>query len=159
MAHAPAQLLDQPQAFSGTVHVRAGAISFRHDLDSLPRDPAHPDESTVHRLEDVMYERGPGFEERWVLASQPGEAVGLVELRPAGEAPSLARLVRVGPLMLATWGGRHPGGAQFNARHDWTRERPLGRCDDAWELDEAAVALGTEGALPADWSAVEPWEV
>ncbi|HWE65645.1 MAG TPA: hypothetical protein VG298_03285 [Acidimicrobiales bacterium] len=154
-------LLDQPQAFSGTVSVAGGDISFHHDLDSLPRDPAHPDQGTVHRREDVMFERGPGFEERWIMATLPGDDVGLAELYSLSGDRSelLARLIRIGPLVLAVWGGRSAGGAQFNRRHEWSRERPLNTCADTWRLDQAALALGTGDPLPEGWVAVAMEEV
>src|SRR5258707_15859524 len=44
--------LDLPQAFGGSVEVARGVITFHHDLDSMHRDPAHPDVSTVHRIAD-----------------------------------------------------------------------------------------------------------
>jgi hypothetical protein len=152
-------LLDRPQAFSGTVEVAGGEISFHHDLDSLPRDPAHPDQGTVHRLEDVMFERGPGFEERWVVSSLPGDDVAIAELRATQEGAVLARLIRVGPLALAIWSGADPGGAQYNTRHDWTKERPLGSCDDGWLVDATAAALGVGAPLPGDWALLDPGEV
>src|SRR5580692_7098602 len=109
-------LLDQPQAFSGTVRVSGGYISFHHDLDSLDRDPAHPDQGTVHRIGDAMYERGPGFEELWVEASFPGDVGIVAEWRePQGQIP-MARIVRVGPVAIAVWGGPVAGGTQFDQR-------------------------------------------
>jgi hypothetical protein len=154
-------MLDQAQAFSGSVLVKGGDISFHHDLDSLPRDPAHPDEGTVHRLGNVMFERGPGYEERWVVASLPGDDIGVAELRPpsdGGSAP-LARLVRVGPLAIAVWGGATPGGAQFDRRHDWARERVVNMDLDKWKIDEAAAALGADTPLPVGWTVVELEEI
>ncbi len=109
--------MDQPQAFSGTVKIGQGAISFHHDLDSLPRDPAHPDQGTVHRKDTMMYERGPGFEEHWLASSLPGDDVAVAELHESGSegGPPLARLVRIGSVVaLAVWGGAVPGGAQFS---------------------------------------------
>jgi hypothetical protein len=153
-------ILDQPQAFSGTVMVDRGAISFHHDLDSLPRDPAHPDEGTVHRRANVMFERGPGFEERWVVASLPGDDVDLAELRPSDDAPPLARLIRIGSIALAVWGGPTPGGAQFNqVGGAWASQRLLHDCDPALAVDEAATAAGLGGPLPAGWVTVDPGEV
>jgi hypothetical protein len=155
----PQSVLDQPQAFSGTVVVQGGDISFHHDLDSLSRHPAHPDEGTVHRREDIMFERGPGFEERWVVSSLPGDDIGVAQLHVAGDTPPLARLIRIGPLALAVWGGQRPGGAQYNARHEWTRERPLGEGEAGWEIDAAAWALGSGDPLPAGWVAIDKEEV
>jgi hypothetical protein len=152
-------LLDRPQAFSGMVEVAGGEISFHHDLDSLSRDPAQPDQGTVHRLEDVMFERGPGFEERWVVSSLPGDDVAIAELRASPEGAVLARLVRVGPLALAIWSGADPGGAQFNKRHVWSRERPLGSCDDRWLVDAVAAAVGEGAPAPGDWVLLDPGEV
>jgi hypothetical protein len=153
-------ILDQPQAFSGTVMVDQGAISFHHDLDSLPRDPAHPDEGTVHRLANVMFERGPGFEERWVVASLPGDDVSLAELCPSDEARPLARIVRIGSIALAVWGGPTPGGAQFNqVGGGWTNQRHLHDCDRALAVDEAVTGMGSGGPLPAGWVTVDPGEV
>jgi hypothetical protein len=151
-------VLDQPQAFSGTVRVSAGAISFHHDLDSLPRDPAHPDEGTVHRQADVMFERGPGFEERWVVASSPGDEVGLAELRPSNAAPQV-RLIRIGAVALAVWGHPTPGGAQFTQGNGWRRERSLPDGAPRPEIDAAAQALGQGGPLPPGWITIEPGEV
>jgi hypothetical protein len=154
-------ILDQSQAFSGSVLVQGGAISFHHDLDSLPRDPAHPDEGTVHRIRDVMYERGRGYEERWIMTSLPGDDVGVAELRApgVGDSPLLARLVRVGVVALAVWGGATRGGAQFNQDHDWVRERTLNDCDTALKIDAAVVALAEGGPLPDGWVTIDPGEI
>ncbi len=154
-------MLDQPQAFSGTVKLARGLISFHHDLDSLARDPAHPDEGTVHRRDNVMYERGPGFEEHWLASSLPGDDIALAELRPAGidgGAP-LARLARVGPVALAVWGGATPGGAQFTKASGWSAERRLGGNGDAMAVDEAAHRAGRDEPLPRGWVTIDPGEV
>jgi hypothetical protein len=154
----PTNMLDLAQAFSGTVTLVTGAISFHHDLDSLARDPGHPDQGTVHRQRDVMYERGTGFAERWVMTTLPGDDVGIAERpssRPEHAAP-LARLVRIGPLALAVWGGLTPGGAQFSGQHEWTRQRTLPGCDDSLGVDVAVRALGTGGPLPDHWVAIDP---
>jgi hypothetical protein len=152
-------MLDQPQAFSGTVQVSGGYISFHHDLDSLDRDPAHPDQGTVHRLGDAMYERGPGFEERWVVASLPGDRVAIAEHRGVTKADGAmaARIVKVGPLAIAVWGGPVAGGAQFHGRHGWEAGRALRHdSDDLWRIDEAAQALGFDDPLPHGWRIVSP---
>jgi hypothetical protein len=156
-----AHVLDQPQAFSGTVRVSGGSISFHHDLDSLRRDPAHPDEGTVHRQANVMFERGPGFEERWVVASLPGDDVGVAELRRSDDAEDgpEGRLIRIGSVALAVWGGTTPGGAQFNQAHGWRRERSLHPGDLFPEVDAAAEAMGSGGTLPLGWVTIDPGEV
>jgi hypothetical protein len=146
-------LLDRPQAFSGTVEISRGAITFHHDLDSLPRDPAHPDVSTVHLAAAAMYERGPGFEERWVRTSGPDDGGGVAELRADGAAP-LARVVRVGPLALAVWGGRTPGGARYRADHEWVPERPASCDRSISDVDEAVLALAFGVPLPPRWRTV-----
>jgi hypothetical protein len=154
----PTNVLDLAQAFSGTVALATGAISFRHDLDSLARDPAHPDEGTVHRQQDVMYERGIGFEERWVMTTSPSDPVGIAE-RPsshAGHAAPLARLVRIGPLALVVWGGHTPGGAQYIGHQEWTRQRVLHECDESLKVDGAVRALVSGGPLPDHWVAIDP---
>jgi hypothetical protein len=158
-AMAAASPLDQPQAFSGTVVVSAGNISFHHDLDSLRRDPAHPDEGTVHRRADVMVERGPGFEERWVVASLPGDDVGLAELADPGGADPGARLIRIGSVALGVWGGPTPGGAQFTAANGWTSDRMLHGGGRPPGMEAAAAALGAAGPLPAGWVAIDLEEV
>jgi hypothetical protein len=150
-------LLDQTQAFSGTVAVTEGAITFHHDIDSLPRDPLHPDQGTVHRLGDTMMERGPGFEERWIVASLPGDETALAEYRMDGAVR--ARIIRVGVLALAIWGGSLPGGAQYLLRHQWIRERPTANDDGGWQIDAAALALGEEQPLPDGWFRVDPEEI
>jgi hypothetical protein len=163
----PSHTLDQPQAFSGTITIAEGFISFHHDLDSLPRDPAHPDESTVHRKDNVMYERGPGFEEQWLASSLPGDDVAVAELRPSGfeNGAPLARLVRVGSVALAVWGGAMPGGAQFTKAGGGSAERRLVG-DDAtltdaslMTIDEAASCAGRDEPLPRGWIIVDPGEV
>jgi hypothetical protein len=153
----PTHMLDQPQAFSGSVQVSGGYISFHHDLDSLARDPAHPDQGTVHRLGDAMYERGPGFEERWVVASLPGDRVAVAECRegPTADASIAARIVRVGPQAIAVWGGPMAGGAQFRARHGWETDRALRHDnDDPWRVEEAVGALGFDDPLPRGWKTI-----
>jgi hypothetical protein len=158
---ASTNMLDLPQAFSGVVRVSHGAISFHHDLDSLARDPAHPDQGTVHRDRDAMYERGPGFEERWVVASLPGDESAVAEYRTVDD-PGMtvsARIVRIGPLALAIWGGSRPGGAQFHRHHQWEAERAAPRGDDTMKIEEAVVALGLDDPLPPGWHIVDPEEV
>ena len=150
-------VLDQTQAFSGTVVVSEGAISFHHDIDSLPRDPGNPDQGTVHRLDDTMMERGPGFEERWIMASLPGDETAMAEYRVAGSIR--ARIIRVGGVALAIWGGSLPGGAQYLLRHEWIRERPTANDDGGWHIDAAALALGQDTPLPDGWVVVEAEEV
>jgi hypothetical protein len=149
----PSHGLDLAQAFSGTVDVAYGDITFHHDLDSLGRDPAHPDVSTVHRVAEAMYERGPGFEERWVLASLPDDEGAVAELPAAGGA-ALARIVRVGALALAVWGGRTPGGARYTARHEWAPERTPFREQGVPNVHEAVRALAFGDPLPGSWQAV-----
>jgi len=110
-----------------------------------------------------MFERGPGFEERWIEASLPGDHGQVAELRPPGPdgraGDVAARIVRVGSLALAVWGGRLPGGAQFHARHSWEPERASYREGDAMKIEEAALALGHGDPLPVDWSIVTSEEV
>jgi hypothetical protein len=149
----PAHGLDLAQAFSGRVEVAQGNITFHHDLDSLRRDPAHPDVSTVHLVAEAMYERGPGFEERWVLASLPHDEHAVAEL-PAAGGGTLARIVRVGALALAVWGGRTPGGARYTARHAWATEHATFRERDLADVDEALRALAFGDPLPGAWHAV-----
>jgi hypothetical protein len=154
---APTEGLDLPQAFAGSIEVGGGDITFHHDLDSLRRDPAHPDVSTVHRVGETMYERGPGFEERWVLASLPGDPVAVAESR-AGAAV-VARIVRVGGLAVAVWGGRMPGGAGFSNSHGWGPERASSGVPDQPAVEEAARALGVGDPLPEGWQLVETGDV
>ena len=152
--HGSAHPLDLPQAFSGTVEVGAGDIAFSHDIDSVRRDPSHPDQSTVHRAGEVLMERGPGFEERWVLASLPGDAATVAELWPPDDPAAgspLARVVRVGDLALAVWGGRSPGGARYSSRSAWEAEAPGGG-DAALRLDAAVHALVHGDVLPDGWT-------
>jgi hypothetical protein len=150
--HVPTEGLDLPQAFGGTIEVAGGDIAFHHDLDSLRRDPAYPDVSTVHRIGETMYERGPGFEERWVLASLPGDISAVAEYRAGPEV--LARIVRVGALTLAVWGGRHPGGAQFSGRQRWEPEGGSSGNTDLLAVEEAARAFGDGDALREGWQLV-----
>jgi hypothetical protein len=151
----PVHLLDLRQAFSGRVVVANGEINFHHDIDSLRRDLRQPDQSTVSRVGDIMFERGPGFEERWRAASLPEEQGQVAELRPAGSGSAvMARIVRIGPLALAVWGGRLPGGAQFHAWHGWEPERSLCRPGVAMAIEEAVRALGHGDPLPPDWAIV-----
>jgi hypothetical protein len=161
LGHEPAHLLDQPQAFSGTVVVDGGAIAFHHDLDSLARDPLHPDEGTVHRLDDVMVERGPGFEEIWVAASPPGDETEMAELRPtgAGALAPMARLIRVGGVALAIWGGPDAGGMQFARADGWRAGRSLHAPEATMAIEAAALCLGRGEPLPGNWVTIEPMEV
>ncbi len=149
----PSHTLDLAQAFSGTVDVARGVIAFHHDLDSLRRDPAHPDVSTVDRVAEAMYERGPGFEERWVLASLPDDPCAVAEL-PAANGGVFARIVRVGELALTVWGGRIPGGARYSARHGWTPEQATFRERGVADVDEAVRALAYGEPLPGNWRTV-----
>jgi hypothetical protein len=156
-------VLDQPQAFSGTVVISSGQIAFHHDLDSLARDPLHPDEGTVHRRDDVMVERGPGFEETWVATSLPGDDAEIAELRPSGviDGAPVARLIRIGRVALAVWGGASPGGAQFTKDKDneWMGDRTLHEPDATMAIDAAARSLGQGGPLPDNWVTIDPGEV
>jgi hypothetical protein len=143
--------LDLLQAFGGSVEVAEGVITFHHDLDSVHRDPAHPDVSTVHRIADAMYERGPGFEERWVLSSRPGDPCALAE-RNAASGLLLARIVRVGAVALAVWAGPEPGGARYTDREHWARQPGPFPADPALGIDEAARAVVDGGPLPEGWA-------
>jgi hypothetical protein len=157
----PQAFLDRPQAFSGRVVLNGGAIAFHHDIDSLPRDPAHPDEGTVHRRGNEMVERGPGFEERWVQIALPGDDVGVAELRVANErddAP-LARIVRVGPVALAVWWGPEPGGAQFSLTDQWASVRALHDWAGAAAIAPAIRGLVANTPLPEGWTTIDPEEV
>jgi hypothetical protein len=154
----PASVLDQAQSFSGTVRVAAGEISFHHDIDSLHRDPAHPDESTVHRLGNAMYERGPGFEERWMLSSLPGDETAVIEC-VASDQGVTARLVRIGRSALAVWGGDEPGGAFFDLNDAVTIVRGALPPVDTSDVAQAAGALHSGAPLPAGWVAVDPEEL
>ena len=142
--------LDLPQAFGGRVELTRGAITFRHDLDSVRRDPAQPDVSTVHRIADAMYERGPGFEERWVLASGPDDPCALAERHGADGVE--ARIVRIGTVALAVWGGPQPGGARYAENDGWAPEPGPCRRPAALGVDEAARALVVGGPLPQCWA-------
>jgi len=155
----PTHVLDQPQAFSGTVRLDAGSISFHHDLDSLRRDPAHPDEGTVHRKGNVMIERGPGFEERWVVMSSPEDEVGLAEARSGANDAPVARLIRIGSVALAVWGGATAGGAQFTLDKNWHRDRSLHDVEPAIGVDVAARRMGRGEPLPEGWVVLERGEV
>lgn len=147
----PSHALDVPQAFAGTVEVAHGDIAFHHDLDSSARDPAHPDVSTVHRIPDVLFERGPGFEERWVLVSRRGDETALAELWPPGRHAPLARIVRVGDVALAVWGGQSPGGAEYALGAQWGTVRVWRRGGDVPDVDDVARALATGDDLPTGW--------
>jgi hypothetical protein len=143
--------LDLAQAFGGRVEVARGVITFRHDLDSMRRDPAHPDVSTVHRIADTMYERGPGFAERWVLSSRPDDPCALAE-RSGADGVVLARIVRVGAVALAVWGGPEPGGARYTDGEHWARKPGPFPLDPALGIDEAARAVVDGGPLPEGWA-------
>jgi hypothetical protein len=144
--------LDVPQAFGGRVEVAHGVITFHHDLDSVRRDPAHPDVSTVHRIAEAMYERGPGFEERWVLLStRPDDPCAVAE-RNGTDGSAVARIVRVGTVALAVWGGSAPGGARFTDRDGWAPEPGPFPLDPALGVDRATRALVDDDPLPEGWA-------
>jgi hypothetical protein len=143
--------LDLPQAFGGRVEVAEGVITFHHDLDTVRRDHARPDVSTVHRLAEAMYERGPGFEERWVLSSGPDDPCAVAE-RSGADGSAAARIVRIGTVALAVWGGSVPGGARFTDRDGWAREPSPFPFDPALSVDEATRALVDEGPMPEGWA-------
>jgi hypothetical protein len=143
--------LDLPQAFGGRVEVADGVITFHHDLDTMRRNPAHPDVSTVHRIDEAMYERGPGFEERWVLSSGPIDPCAVAE-RKGADGSVLARIVRIGAVALAVWGGSAPGGARFTDRDGWVAERSSFPLDLALGLDRVARAVVDDGPMPGGWA-------
>ena len=143
-------MLDQPQAFSGTVKLVRGRISFHHDLDSLARDPAHPDEGTVHRKDDVMYERGPGFEE----LGWPPRFPGTTAL-----SPNCARRASTAappwPDSHASDRSRSPSGAARHRAAPSSRRRAAGVPSDVsadttttMTVDEAAHRVGRDEPLP-----------
>jgi hypothetical protein len=143
--------LDLPQAFGGRVEVAQGTITFHHDLDSMCRDPAHPDVSTVYLTLEAMYERGPGFEERWVLSSGPNAPCGLAE-RKGADGNVLARIARVGDVALAVWGGPEPGGARYVERDGWLPEPGPFPVDDALGVNESVAALVLGSPLLNGWA-------
>jgi hypothetical protein len=126
-------------------------ITFHHDIDSMRRDPAHPDVSTVHRTLEAMYERGPGFEERWALSSEPDAPCGLAE-RKGPDGSVLARIAHVGDVALAAWGGPEPGGARYVERDGWLPEPGRVPVDDALGVNEAVSALALGSSLPEGWA-------
>jgi hypothetical protein len=155
----PASVLDQAQSFSGTVLVKDGAISFHHDLDSLDRDPSHPDQGTVHRVGTAMLERGPGFEERWVMASLPGDETAVLERSGPDAAAVVARAVRIGSSTLAVWGGSSGGGALLRQLGNWVVTRGALPDPDHLDLMLALAALSSGDTMPAGWLVVEPEEL
>jgi hypothetical protein len=143
--------LDLPQAFGGRVAVAVGVITFHHDLDTMNRDPAHPDVSSVHRIAEAMYERGPGFEERWVLSSAPDDPCAVAE-RNGADGSAVARIVRIGTVALAVWGGSAPGGARFTDGEGWAPEPGPFPLDPALGVDRATRALVDGARLPEGWA-------
>jgi hypothetical protein len=98
-----------------------------------------------------MYERGPGFEERWVLSSDPNAPCGLAE-RKGRDGSVLARIARVGDVTLAAWGGPEPGGARFVKQKDWLPEPGPFPLDDALDVNDAVQALVLGSPLPEGWA-------
>jgi len=152
-------VLDQVQSFSGTVQVKEGAISFHHDLDSLDRDPAHPDQGTVHRVGNAMLERGPGFEERWMMASLPGDETSVLELVEPDTGGVVARVVRIGSSALAVVGGPAGGGVLWRSHEDWTMTRSTMAEPDHVDAALALRALDAGTALPPGWRVLESEEL
>ncbi len=145
-----AHRLDLPQAFGGRVAVADGVITFNHDLDTVCRDPAHPDVSTVHRIAEAMYERGPGFEERWVLSSGADDPRAVAEWNGT-DGSATARIVRIGTVALAVWGGSAPGGARFTEGDGWAPGPGPFPLDPALGVDRAIRALVDDAPFPEGW--------
>jgi hypothetical protein len=107
--------------------------------------------STVHLTAEAMYERGPGFEERWVLSSESDHPRAVAE-SSGDDGAALARIVRVGTVALAVWGGPDPGGALCAEGDGWVPDPGPFRLDPALAVHEAALALVDGGPLPAVWA-------
>jgi hypothetical protein len=108
-----------------------------------------------------MVERGPGFEEIWQAISLPGDDAEIAELRPSGmqDGAPVARLIRIGWVALAVWGGTRPGGARFTKEKEWVAGRTLHEPDATMAIDAAARSLGHGAPLPDNWVTIDPGEV
>jgi hypothetical protein len=87
--------------------------------------------------------------------------VDVAELHPSdmADGPPMARLIRIGWVALAVWGGATPGGAQFTRTKDWARGRVLHEPDATMAIDAAARSMGQSDPLPANWISIDPGEV
>ena len=144
--------LDEAQAFSGVIRCSAEAVvTWRHDLDTMPRAPGHEDSAEVHRDGEVLIERGPRYEERWCRDGQPGPVAVLERRSPRGAV--VARLVSVGDVSVAVWAGRRPGGAALRfADGGWEVETFVGSGAIPWP----AVLAARSGGVPDGWEQVNP---
>ena len=126
------------------------------------RDPAHPDEGTVHRKDDVMYERGPGLRRTlgphvasrrstWRSPSCADRRLGGLRWR-ASCASARSR----SPSGVA----RHPGGAQFSEVRRLGQSSGRSGTIDATLAVDRAVRIGRERyPLPTGWVTIDPGEV
>ena len=147
--------LDRNQGFSGAITVEGSAITWWHDLDTMPRPPGHHDVGVVERRGDRLVERGPGYEEHWRRESTAGASPAVLELRctspGSGEGKLMARVVRVGDLAAAVWAGNPGGGAVLTGR-GWPERCRIGGADLLGDVQR--VLRQPEAQAPPPWHKV-----
>jgi len=148
-------LLDAAQAFTGRSTYDPPTMTWRHDLDTMPRPPGHEDTARMEHHGSVLVERGKGYIERWQREATAGTMESAVAQRndPQSGAP-LARLVLVAELAVAVWAEPAAGGAALAWRRGvWAETDSVGAGADAGlGLFEALGALtGGTKTMAAGW--------
>ena len=144
--------LDDAQAFSGHSHYDPPRMTWRHDLDTMPRAAGHQDTAVIEHHGAMLVERGDGYVERWQLEGVTSGAALVAQRHQPGSGAPVARLVVIAHLALAVWREPVPGGAALACRRgSWAETDSVGgRADlDLSLLDAVEVLARGNGKMTA----------
>jgi len=148
--------LDVAQAFSGKVRFDRPRVTWRHDLDTMPRPPGHEDSAVIEDHGAILVERGEGYVERWQRERASGPIAVVQRICPNSGSPR-ARVVVVAHLAVAVWLDPVPGGSALaHRRGAWSTVATVGKdpADGAGTALEAVeILVQCRGSL-ADWQRV-----
>jgi len=132
-------------------------MTWRHDLDTMPRAAGHQDTAVIEHHGSMLVERGNGYIERWQREGVPsGPALVAQRDHPGSGAPR-ARLLVIAHLALAVWREPVVGGAALACRRGaWAETDSVGgRADpDLGLLDAVEVLARGNGKMMAGWQQI-----
>ena len=148
--------LDAAHAFSGSLEVVGlvdfgAVVTWHHDFDTAEAHEGPPDSGHVAVVDDELVESGDHYVEWW--AHPEGEADGLVLEHVGHDGVVDARIVAIGALAVAVWGGDGSGGLRA-IRADaegWQEAGVIGSIPDEVVIFDALVAATDGSRLPSGW--------
>lgn len=148
--------LDGAQAFSGQSHYDPPRMTWRHDLDTMPRAVGHQDTAVLEQHGPLLVERGEGYTERWQREALATDPAGVAQRNDPRSGAPLARVVVVAHFAVVVWAGPLAGGAALARRRGtWSKVEEVGGYgDDDTGFLEAAEALATGGEMTAGWQKI-----